>query len=250
MISASIITKNEEHNIQRCLDSIQWVDEVVVVDSGSTDKTLEICRSYNCKIIETEWLGFGRTKQLAVDAATYEWVLSIDADEEVTTALKDTILATLNKPKADGYTIKRSSYYLKRLIKYSGWQNDYPLRLFNKNAGQFNDAPVHETVVMNSNNLSSIEAPLFHYPYPTIESHIQKINLYSSLGANKLFQQGKQHTILFAFSSGGVKFIKMYIFKKGFLDGKEGFILSLLSAFGASLKYIKLSLLIKNKQAS
>ncbi|MBT4360547.1 MAG: glycosyltransferase family 2 protein, partial [Candidatus Marinimicrobia bacterium] len=143
MLSITIITKNEERNIRRCLDSIQWAEEVVIVDSGSTDQTLAICKSYNCRIIHTEWLGFGKTKQLAVNETTHDWVLSIDADEVITPELQSAIQSVLKNPKADGYQIKRESFYLKRKIKYSGWQNDYPLRLFNKRKGQFNDAPVH-----------------------------------------------------------------------------------------------------------
>jgi len=241
MISAAIITKNEEHNIKRCLESLQWADEIIIVDSGSTDQTLTICNNYNCKIIQTEWLGFGRTKQLAVNSTSHDWVLSIDADEVITPELQSAITTLIQEStKADGYYIKRDSYYLQRKIKYSGWQSDYPLRLFNKQHGQFNDAPVHESVEMQSDNLSTIQAPLLHYPHPTITHHIQKINLYSTLGAEKLYKKGKRTSLPYALLSGGVKFIKMYLFKRGFLDGKEGLILALLSGFYSTLKYMKL----------
>ena len=241
MLSIAIITKNEEHNIERCLKSFQWADEIIVVDSGSSDGTPAICNSYGCTIIQTEWLGFGKTKQLAVNSTSHNWVLSIDADEAVTPELKSAIEVILQSPKtADGYYIKRDSYYLQRKIKHSGWQNDYPLRLFNKQQGQFNDTSVHESVVMQTNNLSTIEAPLLHYPYPSIASHLNKINLYTTLGATKLHHKGKRSSLPFAFLSGGVKFIKMYLLKLGFLDGKEGFVLALLSGFSSTLKYTKL----------
>ena len=247
MLSITIITKNEERNIRRCLDSIQWAEEVVIVDSGSTDQTLAICKSYNCRIIHAEWLGFGKTKQLAVNETTHDWVLSIDADEVITPELQSAIQSVLKNPKADGYQIKRESFYLKRKIKYSGWQNDYPLRLFNKRKGQFNDAPVHESVIIDKTHLDTIEAPLLHYPYPSVASHINKINLYTSLGAEKLYKQGKQSSLLYALVSGWVKFIKMYLLKSGFLDGKEGFILALLSGFSSTLKYAKLWSLQRTK---
>ena len=131
-LSISIITKNEASNIKRCLESVKWADEIIVVDSGSTDGTLEICKNYHCKIIETEWLGFGRTKQIGVNAAMNDWILSIDADEEVSVNLKDEILELVQSTQFHAFNIKRVSYYLKKRIQYSGWQTDYPLRLFNK----------------------------------------------------------------------------------------------------------------------
>lgn len=241
LLSISIITKNEEHNIERCLKSAKWADEIVVVDSGSTDRTLSICKSYQCKIIETEWLGFGETKQLAVDQASNNWVFSIDADEEITPELQRSIEHIMNAPSADGFHIKRTSYYLQKKIQYSGWQSDYPLRLFNKTKGRFNDASVHETITMNNECTTAvIDAPLLHYPYPSIASHINKINLYTSLGADNLHQQHRRASLLYAFASGGIKFIKMYLFKRGFLDGKEGLVLALLSSFSSTLKYFKL----------
>lgn len=240
MISVSIITKNEELNIQRCLESVKWADEIIVVDSGSTDRTLDICRSYNCKIIKTEWLGFGQTKQIGVREASNDWVLSIDADEAVSSSLKEQILLSIQSSKFYAFNIKRISYYLKKRIKYSGWQTDYPLRLFNKQYGNFNDASVHESVIMNKSDTSTIQAPLYHYPYQSINSHIDKINLYTQLGAEKLFKQGKKRSLVYALLSGIVKFFKMYLLKKGFLDGKEGFVLAILSGFSSTLKYVKL----------
>ncbi len=240
MITVSIITKNEESNIKRCLESVKWADEIIVVDSGSTDKTLEICQIYHCKIIETEWLGFGLTKQIGVNAATNDWILSIDADEEVTEGLKVKILEIVKSTTYHAFNIKRVSYYLKKRIKCSGWQTDYPLRLFNKQYGNFNDESVHESVIMDSENISTIHELLYHYPYQSISSHIGKINLYTQLGADKLFDKGKKVTLIYALLSGIVKFIKMYLIKRGFLDGKEGFVLAVLSGFSSTLKYFKL----------
>jgi len=246
-ISVSIITKNEELNIQRCLESVKWADEVIIVDSGSTDATLEICQRYDCQIIKTKWLGFGRTKQIGVNSATHNWVLSIDADEEITIKLKNKIIELVESTKFYAFKVKRVSYYLKRRINHSGWQTDYPLRLFNKEYGNFNDANVHESVIINSSNISTIHEPMKHRPYQSISSHIDKINLYTQLGAEQLFNKGKKTTLIYASLSGVIKFIKMYFVKKGFLDGKEGFVLAILSGFSSTLKYIKLWSLCRTK---
>jgi len=241
MISVSIIVKDEEDNIERCLKSIyNWADEIIVVDSGSTDNTLKICKKYNCKIHKTHWLGFGKTKQLGVNLTENDWILSIDADEEISNQLKKEIKDIIVSNKFNGAYIKRISYYLGRQIKYSGWQNDYPLRLFNKRYGNFDDATVHESVVLNKSKTLKISEPIYHYPYKTLHEHISKINLYTTLSAETLFIRSKKTPLFFAVLSGITKFIKMYFFKKGFLDGKEGIVLAILSSYSSLLKYMKL----------
>jgi glycosyltransferase involved in cell wall biosynthesis len=234
-ISATIITKNEEANIERCLNSIDWVDEIVVVDSFSTDRTIEICEEHKCKIIQTEWKGFGRTKKYAVDASSNDWIFSIDADEEVTIELKNKILGILENPQFEGYNIKRTSYYLGSEIKYCGWDRDFPLRLFNKESGNFNDKEVHEFVIIKGRT-ALINEPLLHYTYPTISSHVAKMNRYTDLSLIKL---NKRYSIFSALFFGINKFLKMYFLQKGFLDGKVGMLLSINSAYGIFLKYIK-----------
>jgi len=238
-ISVVIITKNEEPVIERCLQSVQWADEIVVVDNGSTDQTPQICRQYGCKVVESEWLGFGLTKQLAVNSATHNWIFSIDSDEVMSEELKDRILKILTEPDQKGYRIKRISYYLGKRIKHCGWDRDYQLRLFNRNFGNFNDRIVHESVHIAS-DVGKIEEPLFHYTYPTIRSHIAKMNRYSELGAEQLFRKGKSASLGGAVIRGAVKFLKMYLLQRGFLDGRIGFLLSWNSALGVYLKYVKL----------
>jgi len=247
MISVSIIAKNEEHNIDRCLQSVQWADEIIVVDSGSTDQTLEICKTHNCIIIKTPWLGFGKTKQIGINAAQNDWVFSIDADEEVSKELQSNILSIVKRAEHQAFDIKRISYYLKKQINHSGWQTDYPLRLFNKQYGNFNDAIVHEAVIMQDRSLSRIEMPIYHHPFPDINTHIKKINHYAQLGAQILFKNGKNTSLSYAIFSGIVKFIKMYLIKRGFLDGKEGLVLAILSGFSSTLKYLKLWSLWRTK---
>jgi glycosyltransferase involved in cell wall biosynthesis len=237
-ITAAVITYNEESNIERCLNSLGWVDEIIVVDSYSQDKTVEICSKFKCKVIQTEWKGFGRTKKFAVDHSSNDWILSIDADEEVSQPLKNRIEQILEDPKYQGYNVKRRSFYMGREVKHCGWDNDYPLRLFNRNYGNFNEKDVHESVVLKGNR-SKIEEPLLHYTYPSISSHISKMNRYtdiSALSGTKLKKGG----IIFSIAMGMNKFFKMYLLQKGFLDGKIGLLLSINSAFGVYLKYVKL----------
>lgn len=239
-LSVTIITKNEEANIRRCLDSLNWADEIVIVDSGSTDDTLAIAEEYDCRIVTSEWLGFGRTKQLAVDHAMHDWILSVDADETVTPELKESILKIIGEEALEhGYRIRRVSFYLQKRINHSGWSSDYPKRLFNRKYGCFNDKEVHESVQIDG-AVGRIEEPLLHFTYPTVESHIQKINRYTSLAAEALYREGKTATLIEALIRAKLKFLKMYIIRAGFLDGKEGFILALNSAYGVFLKYLKL----------
>lgn len=237
-LSATIITHNEEENIEKCLKSLHWVDEIVVVDSYSQDRTVEICKKYNCNVIQTEWLGFGKTKQVAVNHAVNDWILSIDSDEEVSETLTEKIKIILADPKYDGYKIKRNSFYLGKEIKHCGWNNDYPIRLFNKNYGRFNEKEVHESVVIDGTK-GTIEDSIYHYTYPSISKHISKINRYTDL-ALKESNDKNTYSILTSIGLGFIKFVKMYFLQRGFLDGKAGFLLSMNSAIGVYLKYIKM----------
>ncbi len=239
-LSIVIITKNEEKNIERCLKSVQWADEIVVVDNGSTDRTPGICRQYATKVIlQPEWLGFGPLKQVAVNAATHNWILSIDSDEEVSEGLKSEIQTILQRPQFHGYRIKRQSFYLGKPIRFCGWQRDYPLRLFDRRFGNFNDSIVHESVRLTG-HVSKLEQPIFHYTYPTVRSHIERMNRYTDLGLSKLIAQQKSSSLIGAVARGLAKFIKMYFLQQGFRDGRIGFVLCYNSAFGVYLKYLKL----------
>ena len=238
-LSVTIITKNEQHNIERCLKSVRWADEIVVVDDGSTDRTPEICRQYTTKVIHSDWLGFGLLKQLAVNSAIHDWIFSIDSDEEVSELLKNKILNILENPQLNGFRIKRDSFYLGKKIRHCGWDRDYQLRLFNRKFGNFNDKQVHESVSI-SGTVGRIEEPMFHYTYPTVQSHIEKMNRYSELGLELLTKKKKTASIGSSVVRGLAKFFKMYFLQRGFLDGKIGFVLCYNSAFGVYLKYLKL----------
>lgn len=237
-LSVTIIVKNEESNLKRCLLSVSWADEIILVDTGSTDNTLNIARKFGCQIYNENWLGFGKTKRLAVDNAKNNWILSIDADEEVTAELKKTLEICLANPANKSYKIRRKSFYLGKAIKFCGWGTDYPLRFFNRLNGNFNEREVHESVEVKG-EVDVIEEYMLHHTYPDIKSHLEKINRYSDLAASKLIRNGKQYNLLVSLLLGIIKFIRMYILKLGFLDGTTGLILCINSAFGVYLKYIK-----------
>lgn len=238
-ISVVIITYNEESNIERCLRSLQFADEIIIYDGNSTDRTLEICNKYNCKIHQrNEWRGFGIAKQEAVDFAQNNWVLVIDADEELTEKLIEKLieLQNANDSKYSAYKILRKSYFLGNLINYSSWQSDAPLRLFDKRIGKFNQNIVHEFVEVDT-EVGLIKEHILHYTYPDLKGYLDKMVKYAELGAEQNFLRGKRSSLSRALLSGILKFIKMYFLRFGILDGKHGLILAINSAFGVYLKH-------------
>ena len=241
-LSAILITKNEEANLERCLRSVKWVDEIIVVDSDSTDRTVEIARDFKAKIFNPEWTGFGPAKQYALDQATGDWVLSIDADEEVSFTLKNEITQLLEgEPKYCGYYLPRKTQFLGRWILYSGWYPDYVLRLFNKSAGCFTEALVHEKVEVTGET-GKLHNPLMHYSYPTLEDYTRKLDHYSTLGAEELFNQGRKVKPYQAALKPPIAFLRKYLLQKGWKDGWEGFLIAYLTSTGTLLKYAKLHL--------
>ena len=236
-LSVCIITKNEEDNIGRCLDSIKWADEILVMDTGSDDLTVQICQEYSCKIVEIPWRGFGPSKKALTDMTSNNWVLSVDADEVISDELTVRIKDILSQPDLAGYRIKRRSYYLGELINHCGWNRDYPLRLFNKKHGTFNEKEVHESVQLDG-KIARIQEPILHFTYPTLHSHIRKMAFYAELSAGRKLREGKGSGIVRAVVLGVLKFIKMYFLQLGFLDGEIGFLLCFNSAYGVYLKYM------------
>lgn len=240
-LSVVMIVKNESRNLPRCLDSLDWADEIVVLDTGSTDDTVDIARSRGCKTANLEnWEGFGKAKQAAVELATHDWVLSIDADEVVSPELRKE-LQGLRQRDFEGlaWRLRRRSYYLGRSIRYCGWQNDAPLRLFHRRQGGFNSKPVHESVATDQKK-RTCQGYLYHYTYPTREGHFSRMRLYGDLAARELSDKGKRSNPLEAIIRAKLKFLKMYILRLGFLDGWTGFQLCLNSAWGVGYKYFKL----------
>ena len=239
-ISAVIITRNEEKNIMKCLSSIDWADEIVVVDSGSTDDTKKIASEFTQKVFDMKWEGFGKAKDFAKDKATHQWILSLDADEVVTGDLKEEIQSVIKSDKAfDGYYIPRRSNFLGKWIRHGGWYPDYVLRLFKKNKAKFSHSAVHEKVKVNG-SIGYLGNPLLHYTDPNFDHYLEKLNRYTSLSAEELFRKGKRAKVFDIIFRPLAAFLKMYFAKRGFVDGLHGLILAVSSAFHVFSKYVKL----------
>lgn len=237
-ISVLVITKNEEKNIERCLKSvIQIAHEIIVVDSLSSDRTVEIAKTYTDKVYVNPWPGYSKQKEFAISKTICDWVLWLDADEEISQELASEI--TNLDFKKDGYLIPRLVYYLGRWIRHCGWFPDYTLRLFRKEKGYFSDVLVHESFVMDGEK-EKLKNVIFHYPYSSISHHIDKMNGYTSLSAEQMLAKGKKGSVLSAFFHAFSRFIKMFVLKCGFLDGSQGFVISVLGSYYVFLKYIKL----------
>ncbi|MDO6514984.1 glycosyltransferase family 2 protein [Neptuniibacter sp. 2_MG-2023] len=243
MISIIIITKNEAHNIQDCLGSVSWADEIIVVDSGSEDGTQDIChKTVNCTLVETDWPGFGEQKNRALALASHEWVLSIDADERIDNALKDEILNAIEQSQYDGFEIPRHSQYCGRFIDHSGWTPDYVLRLFKREKAVFSDDKVHERVILNGKT-HKLSNPMQHYSYENLEQVLRKVDQYSTLGAEQLYARGKRCGLGTALYKSFWAFIRTYLLRRGFLDGKHGVMLAISNAEATYYKYAKLALM-------
>lgn len=239
-ISAVIIAKNEEVNIGRCLKSVAWVDEIVVVDSGSTDDTRLIATESGALVYDTVWTGFGPAKIFGVNKATSRWILSIDADEVVSDELALEIQELLaNGADRDGYDMPRKTNFLGRWIHHCGWYPDRILRLFKKSHGNFNDAAVHERVVLNG-DLGHLKGELLHYSYPTLEHYLVKSNRYTTIGAQQALQAGRRARWFDLVIRPLVSFLSHYLSRQGFRDGMEGLLISVLSAVAVMVKYAKL----------
>ncbi len=246
MLSIIIITKNEASHIGDCLESVRWADEIIIVDSGSTDGTQRICSHYTDKIIEADWPGFGPQKNRALDAASGEWVLSLDADERVTPELSAEIQNALdNTGKTVGFEIPRLSYYCGRAMRHGGWYPDYVLRLFRRDKGRFSNALVHEKLEIIG-TIQRFNNPLLHFSFDDFEEVLHKIDNHSSLAAQMLFEKGKRSSFTKALLRGFWSFFRTYILRAGFLDGRHGVMLALSNAEGTYYKYLKLLYLQKN----
>lgn len=239
-LSVIIITKNESSNIRACLESVAWADEIIVVDTASTDGTLEIAREFTRQVhTHADWPGFGAQKNRALAYATMEWVLSLDADERVTPELRAEIKAVLQNPGSDGYEIPRLSNFCGRFIRHSGWHPDYVLRLFRRGKGSFSDALVHESLQLQGST-ARLQQPLLHYSYRDFDDVLCKLNNYSSAASLMLQRRGKRGGLAQAVLHGLWAFIRTYLLRAGFLDGREGFMLAVMNAENSYYRYIKL----------
>jgi len=248
-ISVVVITKNEEANIGRCLASVAWADEIVVLDSGSTDRTVEIAKRHTSQVYIDGWHGFGPQKNLALSYAKGDWVLSLDADEwvsdELALAMKAAACETSN---FDAFSIPRSSSFCGRFIRHSGWWPDYVTRLFRRGKAAFSEDLVHERLVV-SGTVGKLTTPLLHESYRNLDQVIDKINLYSQLAATDMHAHGRNGSVLIAVAKGIWAFIRTYLLRAGFLDGREGFIVAVGAAESTYYRYLKLMYLNETRQA-
>lgn len=239
-LSVILIVRNEAETIRETLRAVAWADEIVVVDSGSSDDTVAICREFTDKVWITDWPGFGVQKNRALGYATGEWVLSIDADERVTPALQAEIAAALAAPGACvAFELPRLSRYCGRAIRHSGWWPDPVCRLFKRGTARFSDDRVHERLVVDG-PVGRLRQPLQHESFRDLDEVLAKVNHYSSESARMLQARGKRASLRKALGHGLWAFIRTYVLKRGFLDGREGFILAVSNAEGTYYRYLKL----------
>lgn len=244
-LSVILITRNEEANIADCLASVSFASEIVVVDSGSTDRTVEIAQAAGAKAIRTsDWPGFGAQKNRALAHATREWVLSLDADERVSAALREEILAAIreNNPRFAGWDMPRRSSICGHYMAHSGWYPDRVIRLFRRERGRFSDDRVHERVIVDG-AVGHLRGDLLHTTYPDLETMLRKLDRYSSDSARAMRDRGARGSFGGALLRGLWAFVRTYVLRLGFLDGRMGLVVAISVAETTYYKYLKLWML-------
>jgi glycosyltransferase involved in cell wall biosynthesis len=247
-ISACVICFNEEDNIKRCLESLKWVNdsggEIIVVDSFSTDRTVEICQQFTNKVFQNRWLGYVNQKNYALSLASNEWVLSLDADEMISSKARDEIIQEWKDngfEKYDGYYFKRHTFYLGRWINHGGWYPDYKLRLFRKSKGKWGGDDPHDRVIIQKPAIiKKFQGEILHYTYKNISHHLKKIDNFSDYAMKSLLSKNKRYNFFNLFLRPHVKFLEIYLWKLGFLDGMPGLIIAVLSSYYIFIRYAKL----------
>lgn len=241
-ISAIVITYNASDTIAKCIDALKKVsDEIIIIDSYSTDNTLELCRKKNITVFQQDWLGYGPQKNFGISKSSYDYILSLDADEIISDELAVSIKNEKNKGLTGVYSILFLHYYYINFIKHGVARPEVKVRLFNKNIVRWNDREVHEALIIPKEEKTKLlEGYLFHYSYRSISHQIKKINTYTSLGAKELFKKGKKHFLLKMLFGPPINFFINYFIRLGFLDGVHGFVLAKLAAHESFVKYAKL----------
>ena len=247
-LAVAIITKNEEENLRACLQSVSFASQIILVDSGSTDSTLQIAAEFGCEIYSEKWHGFGPQKQLAIEKCHLPWILVLDADERIPPDTADLIkkIVTDSNVKGAGFSFPRKNYFQGRWIKHAGWWPDRIIRLFRKEVGRMTTAIVHESVEVQG-MIGALDVPIEHFTESSLSKIIQKIEKYSTLGAEQAFKDGKTSSPFSAFMRAAFTFNQDYFLRLGILDGRQGLILAVTDAVNKFFKYAKLSELGKNK---
>jgi len=240
-ISAVVVCFNEEDRIGDCLQSLRWCDEIVVVDSFSTDRTMEICQKYADKVVQRAWTGYRDQKAFAHSQTTKEWVLLVDSDERVTPALRDEILSALaqNNGVYAGYSLPRLVFYLGRWWWRGGWYPDYDVRVFRSDRATWGGSDPHEKILVDG-KVRRLSNPLHHFSYRNMEDHIQRINRFTSISSTELKKDGVRWRLSDALFRPFGRFVRSYILKRGFMEGFGGFYVAVSAAVYVFLKYAKL----------
>lgn len=250
-LSVIVITKNEEHNIVDCLESVRWADEIIVVDGASEDRTVELARTFSEKVYIKPWEGYAASKNFGLQQCIGDWILWLDADERVTPGLKEMIRRVVDhdEPAFGGYEVPRKAYFLGKWIKHCGWYPGYVLRLFRRVSGRWTDKKVHEHLEIEG-KVGRLHDDLLHYTDPNLWHYFDKFNRYTTLAAEDLDSKGGSFRLSQVTLRPAWLFIKMYFLNLGFLDGVQGFILCVLSSCYVFTKYAKLWELTSLKQRS
>lgn len=237
-LSVIIIAQDEAANIGACLDSVAFADERIVVDGGSRDDTVAIAEGKGARVVSRPFSDFGAQKNFTLSLATGDWVLSLDADERVSTALAAELERAIGEGKADGYEIPRLSSFCGRPMRHSGWYPDYVLRLFRRGKARFSDVAVHERVVCEG-TVARLGEPLLHTPVTRLEDALSRMDRYSTANAETMTAAGRRVWFVTGIVRGFYAFFNTYVLRAGFLDGREGFLLAVANAEGTYYKYMK-----------
>ncbi len=240
-LSVIVLTKNSERLLEKCLASVEWADEILVLDSGSSDRTEEIARRFTEGFYSVQWRGFSATRNKGIEMARGDWILVLDSDEVLERGAAAEIQGILAEPGGvDGYYIRRRAYFLGRRIRFCGWGRDRQLRLFKKGRGQLDEKrKVHEGVVLQG-KAGMLRVKIDHYSYHSIEQYLRRMNVYTSLWAEERYENGRRGTVLHVLLRAPWTFLEMYVLKLGMLDGFIGLVLCVLSSLSTFSRYLKL----------
>ncbi len=246
-ISALVLTYNEQNRIERCLDSLAFADEIIIVDSYSTDRTLEIAGRYTSNIVQRELTSFSDQRNAAIDLAAQDWILFIDADEVVSKELAAEIIKSVDRNDFEGFRMPRSTFFLGKRMRHCGWYPDYQLRLMRREKARIPNRIVHESLLCEG-PVGTLKNPIIHYSYDSMADYSRKMVLYAKAAAEQKYNEGRSFHIIDILLNPGHSFCKMYIAKRGFMDGMHGLVLSSLTACSSILRYAYLWDLCRSKK--